>query len=245
MKAIIIAILATAFLAPFCAVAASERDLDMTNAIAESYTYEAAGDLASSIQSLLNLSVKGSNTYFVQLRLGWLYYSSQEWKRSELCYDRACQLAPDAIEPLLGIMLPLQAKGDFDRAIKAGLAVIKKDPCNYTALSRMAWMHYSWKEYQQAAGLYRKLAELYPTDTEMLLGLGYSCLLQGDKRNAASCFRQVLLLAPNSERALAGITSTEATAEKSTSTHNDSILPTPPKGHAGGGPGGGGGGRVR
>ena len=92
--------------------AVSGRDLDMTNGIHESYACETAGDLASAIQSLQDMGTRGSNTCVVQLRLGWLYYCTQEWKRSEACYERACQLAPEAIEPLLGMMLPLQAKGD-------------------------------------------------------------------------------------------------------------------------------------
>ena len=239
MKSPIIALLTAAWLAPFFAVAMSERDLDLTNGIYESYAYESAGDLSSAIQSLQDLGTRGSNTYIVELRLGWLYCSSQEWKRSEACYEHACKLAPEAIEPLLGMMRPLQAMGDVDRAMKLGQLVVKKDPCNYTALSRMAWMKYSRKEYQEAATLYRKLVELYPTDTEMLMGLGYSYLLQGEKKNAISCFRQVLLLSPNNERALSGIASAEAKVESSN--NGGSVPRRPPGGGGGGGKGGGGG----
>jgi tetratricopeptide (TPR) repeat protein len=223
-------------------ISVREKDLDLTNGLYASYSAATAGDTDLAISSLTGLGPAGSSSYFVQLRLGWLYYGSQEWQKSELCYERASQLAPEAIEPLLGLMLPLQASGNLDHAMKIGEAVVRKDSCNYTALSRMAWIQYSKKEYVHAVMLYQKLVDLYPTDTEMLLGLGYALLFKGEEKNAASCFRQVLLLSPDNERALSGLASAEAPKDTSAAgsgvpKHVPGNAPKHPP--AGGGGGGG------
>ncbi|MBI5884422.1 MAG: hypothetical protein HZB91_15105 [Elusimicrobia bacterium] len=167
-----------------------------------SYGLEARRDLRGAIRAIEDL---GEDDYLVELRLGWLNYRNEAYKTSADHYSRAARLALDAVEPLLGMMLPLQAAGLIDAALRAGNSALKLDPCNYTALSRMAGIRYSRKEYDLAASLYRRLTRLYPTDTEMLLGLGWSLKLHGDKAAGSAVFRKVLVLSPGNPRALAGL----------------------------------------
>ncbi|MFA6315922.1 MAG: tetratricopeptide repeat protein [Elusimicrobiota bacterium] len=177
-------------------------DDDRPAQFARSYGLEARRDLRGAIRAIEGL---GDDDYLVQLRLGWLHYRNEAFKTSADCYARASRLAPGAVEPFLGMMLPLQAAGFIDAALQAGKSALKLDPGNYTAISRMASIQYSRQDYDQAASLYKRLVRLYPTDSEMLLGLGWSLRLGGDKSGAAAVFRDVLVLSPDNPRALAGL----------------------------------------
>lgn len=180
--------------------ASAEGDVTAVRAaqFAASYKQEAAGEMSAAARSLEALK---ADDYFVHLRLGWLHYRGETWNDSAAHYRKAARLAPRAVEPLLGLMLPLQAAGRFDEAMGAGQSVLRLDPGNYTALSRMAWMRYSRKDYKKAASLYTRLVERYPADVEMLLGLGWSLKLDGRTKEASQIFQRVLLLSPGNPRA--------------------------------------------
>ena len=109
-----------------------------------SYGLEARRDLRGAIRAIEDLE---EDDYLVELRLGWLNYRNEAFKTSADHYSRAARLALGAVEPLLGMMLPLQAAGLIDAALQAGNSALRLDPCNYTALSRMAGIHYSRKDY--------------------------------------------------------------------------------------------------
>lgn len=177
-------------------------DAERQERFAASYGQESRRDFRGAIRSIEAL---GEDDYLVQLRLGWLNYRNEAFKTSADFYARASRIKPDAVEPLLGMMLPLQAAGLIDAAIEAGNSVLEIDPGNYTALSRMAAIRYSRKDFGRAAALYRRLTRLYPTDLEMLLGLGWSLKLRGEKTAAAAVFRDVLVLSPQNPRALDGL----------------------------------------
>ena len=69
----------------------------------------------------------------------------------------------------------------------------------------MAWIQYCQRDYRRAAAYYRQLVALYPSDTEMLLGLGFSLKFMGQASEAAACFNKVLLLSPDNTRAYEGL----------------------------------------
>ncbi len=175
----------------------------LADAFSVSYQAEAQGNYQAAIKPL---RAQGAGSSYVgQVRLGWLNYRAKDWQQSITWYHKASRQAPRAIEPLLGMMLAQQGAGETYEAIETGQAVLQKDPHNYTAISRTAWLLYQRREYVQAAAMYRKLVDLYPTDTEMLLGLGYSLKLAGNKEESAQCFTTVLLLSPSNARALEGL----------------------------------------
>jgi tetratricopeptide (TPR) repeat protein len=184
-----------------------------TNALAAalktSYAAEATANYPAAIKPLADLGAAGNASYIVQLRLGWLNYCATNLTESITHYGKASRLVPFAVEPLVGMMTAQQADGKTDDALRTGQVALREDPGNYTVLSRMAWLFYSKKDYRQAATIYRKVINLYPSDTEMLLGLGYSLQLAGDTAAAAEQFRTVLLLSPGNARATAGLAAGE------------------------------------
>ncbi|MEI7947468.1 MAG: tetratricopeptide repeat protein [bacterium] len=174
-------------------------------ALKASYASEAKSDYQAAIKALTALGSSASSSYIAQLRLGWLNYCATEYQQSATYYKKAVQLAPLAIEPLLGQMLAQQLAANTDEAMRTGNAILRRDPNNYTATSRLAWLFCVKRDYKQAAILYRKLVGLYPTDTEMLLGLGYALKYSGEKKDADKQFNMVLLLSPDNARALEGL----------------------------------------
>jgi tetratricopeptide (TPR) repeat protein len=175
-------------------------------AIKASYTAEATADYQAAIKALTSVGASANSSYIAQLRLGWLNYCAKEYQQSAAYYKKAVQLAPLAIEPLLGQMLAQQLSENTEEAMRTGNAILRRDPNNYTATSRLAWMYYVKRDYKQSAILYRKLVGLYPTDTEMLLGLGFALKYAGEKKDADKQFNTVLLLSPDNARALEGLT---------------------------------------
>jgi len=202
MKKTLLGIITPLLLLAACA-ASHAQESALAAALKASYEAEANGDYSAAIKALAIPNAAGA--YIAQLRLGWLGYCAKDWTESITRYKQAAQLAPFAIEPLLGLMLPQQAAGKNDDAIHTAQTILRQDPNNYTALSRTAWLLYLRRDYKQAAITYRKLVNLYPTDTEMLLGLGFALKFAGERKEAAQYFNTVLLLSPNNSRALEGL----------------------------------------
>jgi tetratricopeptide (TPR) repeat protein len=174
-------------------------------ALNTSYTAEAKGDYPAAIKALTSVGSSANSSYIAQLRLGWLNVCAKEYSQSVTYYKKAVQLAPLAIEPLLGQMLAQQLSENTEEAMRTGNAILRRDPNNYTATSRLAWIYYVKRDYKQSIILYRKLVGLYPSDTEMLLGLGFALKYSGEKKEADKQFNTVLLLSPNNTRALEGL----------------------------------------
>jgi tetratricopeptide (TPR) repeat protein len=189
----------------FSATCAFGQGASAGGALQDSYDAEKNQDYPGAIKPLEKLGAEGSANYIVQLRLGWLHYCAKNWSESIAYYGRASQLSPQSVEPLLGLMLPQMAAGKNDDALRTAQTIIREDPGNYTAISRMAWLLYSRKDYSAAVSAYRKLVTFYPTDTEMLLGLGWALRLSGHASEAAKQFQTVLLLSPGNTRALEGL----------------------------------------
>lgn len=202
MKMTMSKIIPLLLLSAACAVAQNQNS-SLADALKTSYEAEAKGDYKAAIQPLVLPAA--ATSYIAQLRLGWLCYCNKEWSESIAHYSQAIQLSPFAIEPLLGLMLPQMAAGKNDDAQRTAQSALRLDPNNYTALSRSAWLTFSRQDYRAAAATYRKLTALYPTDTEMLLGLGWSLKWSGNVTEAAQQFRTVLLLSPGNTRALQGL----------------------------------------
>jgi Flp pilus assembly protein TadD len=94
---------------------------------------------------------------------------------------------------------------DYKAAASVGFEIVRRDPLNYLANSRLAWSLFNLKQFDKSAEVYAKLVDLYPTDSEMLLGLGYAQLRAGAHQAAQQTFRRVLTMLPGNKRALAGL----------------------------------------
>lgn len=193
---------------------------DLQKALDSSYTLEAGRDISGAISAIKTMKpADQDDSYLVNYRLGWLHYSAglasealnhaeslKYYEQSVGYYGEAVKLRPGSVEALLAMVQPLDKAGKTSEIIKTYDSVLDNDSQNLTALKWLAFINYSTKkDYKKAAGYYERVLKLYPTDVEMLLGLGYSYKMDGKKADAGKIFNYVLRLSPTNVRASAGL----------------------------------------
>lgn len=173
--------------------------------LVDSYTAEGAKNYVKTLEIMEKLSKENGNDYFVQLRTGWIALIKGEYSKSSAYYQKAILLAPNAIEPRLGQIRALLALGQYKQVDVACKTVLKLDSKNYIARSTLAYSSYTAGNYKEAEKYYASVAADYPTDTEMLIGLGWSQLKQGNKDKARDTFTNVQKILPSDERISSGL----------------------------------------
>ena len=96
-------------------VTASKGESPTRPAVQRSVEYERASDYAKAIATLQEQLATHPKHYTSNLRLGWLYYLSGDYRQAVKYYDAAIQLTPQAVEPKLGRLLPLLAAAQVRR----------------------------------------------------------------------------------------------------------------------------------
>ncbi len=83
--------------------------------------------------------------------------------------------------------------------------IIKNDPNNYIANSRIAYILYSQGKYGEAKATYFKVLQLYPSDIDMKLGLAWTYVKMGYTKKASAWFHDVLKVRRTNVNALEGM----------------------------------------
>ncbi len=162
----------------------------------KSFELEKKQQYAKAIKALMPIYKIYPNTYTVNLRLGWLYYLRKNYKNSEYHYQKASNAIPTAIEPLLGLTLPLLAEEKWKEAEQICYRILKKDFYNYYGNLRLCFALRMQKKYQLAETIARKMLTLYPTDLLFLRELGLNLYLSNKKKEAYRIFQNILILSP-------------------------------------------------
>lgn len=170
-----------------------------------SFSHENRGNYAEALNSVLRILRIDHRNYTAMLRAGWLGYLKGDYKNSVGYYRKAVLLAPKAIEPRLGLMLPLMASKEWDAAGVVARHILKFDEKNYLAKSRLAFIFFSQGRYGEAQKQYQKIISWYPADIDMKIGLGWTLLRMGNKKKAAEIFRDVLTVRKNNISARDGM----------------------------------------
>ncbi len=171
----------------------------------ESYDQEALGHNQEALAALDRLSPAGNGSYVALLRRGWLQYRLGKNGLAADAYTKAIGLAPKAIEPRLGILLPLLADKQWSAVEMHARDVLKVDPRNYLATLRLAFALYNEGKLVESQSLYQKLVDAYPSDTEARSGLGWALLKLGKTKEAAAVFRALLDFSPKNVLAQQGL----------------------------------------
>lgn len=193
-------------LQPASSAAAGEKD-PIGQLFSASFGHEAQGQTDKALSAVLKVLKKRPQHYIAHLRAGWLYYHKGRYDDSVQHYQSAMRLAPGALEPKLGLMLPLMAAKRWPEAEKIGEEILQKAPYQYTALSRMAYVAFLQGRYTEAESRYKKVLADYPSDVEMMLGLGWTYARQGRKKEAKGMFGEVLSIRPDNVSAKSGLSS--------------------------------------
>jgi tetratricopeptide (TPR) repeat protein len=170
-----------------------------------SYEAETAGNIDKSINKILQILRIDPNHYVGLYRLGWLYYLKGAYDDSIGTYERAAALRHGSIEAELASMLPLIASKQWKKNEEIAFSILKKCKLNYLARSRLAYAYYLQSRYKEAETQYRQVLKIYPSDTEMALGLAWSLLKEGRVKDARPIFEKVLSIVPSSLNARSGL----------------------------------------
>lgn len=168
----------------------------------KAYNLENEGKYTEAIASLANVKTNKTYEYFVNLRLGWLNYLAGQQVESQNRYESAVKLAPRAVEPLVGLLLPLLAQEKFTDAEQIARQAVQLDSLNYFARLRLGYALRKQQKFAEAEKSNDLLLRRYPGDVTMLLEQALT--LEGLHRpdEALRLFRRVQLLAPENPIAL-------------------------------------------
>ncbi|MBL7979779.1 MAG: tetratricopeptide repeat protein [Bacteroidetes Order II. Incertae sedis bacterium] len=175
---------------------------DVQQAFKSSYTAENNKDYASAITSLRRVY---SNTYEMNLRLGWLYYLDGKYQESISYYEKCIQQMPMSIEARLGYVQPAYALEKWNDMLNQYLAILQIDPNHSKANYQTGVAYYYRKDYPRAEKYLQKVLNMYPFDYYSLLMLGWTKFNLGKRNEAKVLFNKVLLYAPDDTSAKEGL----------------------------------------
>lgn len=170
-----------------------------------SFRYETRGNYAAALNSVLQILRKEKNNYTATLRAGWLSYKRGRYLDAISYYRAAIKLAPAAIEPHLGLTLPLMAARQWLEVERSLKWIIRNDPKSYTANTRLAYTYFLLGKYGLALKYYAAVLKWYPSDIVMKLGLAWTYYRMGKSSMAARHFRDVLNVRKYNTNALSGL----------------------------------------
>lgn len=180
-------------------------DAQIAELYRQSYALEANRDYAGALAKTREIKSKTSGSYFAAVRLGWVAYLAGDYTASEAAYREAAASAPKAVEPRIGMTLPLLAAKKWRELERACRDVMTLDPNHGVARARLAHAQYSVGNYPDSAATYRKLVEEYPAELDHQTGLGWCLLRMGRKAEARQVFAGVLAVSPDNSSAKAGM----------------------------------------
>jgi protein O-GlcNAc transferase len=170
-----------------------------------SYAAEGRGDALAALHWMEEIARLGDAGYVLHLRRGWLLHLARRPAESAAAYEKAIELEPKAAEARLGAMVPLMGQRRWKEAEQQGLDVLTICPGDFTAQSRVAFIHYTQGFFEKAEAGYRRTLAAYPGSVEMRAGLAWSLLKQRRIPEARAEFEKVLRVAPDHPSANEGL----------------------------------------
>jgi tetratricopeptide (TPR) repeat protein len=180
--------------------------VDVGDLFRKSYRAEAENRPAESLDVMRTIRDRAGDSYFVHVRTGWVAYLAGRYAESEEAYRRAMAAQPKAIEPKLGLTLPLLAGKKWRELARVSKDVISLDPKSNVARARLAHAYYSLGNYPDAGTVYRSLMADYPAELDHQTGLGWSLAKMGRIKEAKQLFTSVLAVSPDNPNAKQGMT---------------------------------------
>jgi tetratricopeptide (TPR) repeat protein len=191
-------------LAVFGAAAAEPGDaVATTNA---SILFEAQENYGEALRQMEAALEMQEDDYFVNLRLGWLYYLNEDFNLSEKHYRRALTLADNqSVEALLALSLPLAARNEWVQVENTYQKVLELDPQNLTANLRLGQIYLNRDDAGRARDYLRTALDYYPASYEANLSAGWAYHALGKKQEAAEYFLRSLMMSPADSSATRGL----------------------------------------
>jgi len=185
------------------ACAMAQNPAALQTAFNKSYESEQAGNYSQAISELK--AVYKSDSYIMNVRLGWLCYLAKQYTESVTYYDKSISLKPYAIEARFGCVKPLSALENWEKVKLHYSEILKIDPQNTVANYWLGVIYYNRKDYVNATKLFEKVVNLFPLDYDSVIMLAWSKLSSGKSADARVLFNQALILRPDDSSALSGL----------------------------------------
>ncbi len=181
----------------------AQDESKIIKAFEESYSLETKGEYAKSIEKIK--SVFDSESYEMNLRLGWLHYKLGRFTESMTYYQKAMDLMPYSEEAKFGMINPATALGKWEQVINLYNKILEISPKNTSANYYLGTIYYGKKEYQKSYDYFKVVVDLYPFSYDGLLMFAWSNLQLGKMREAKVLFNKVLMISPNDSSATEGL----------------------------------------
>lgn len=109
----------------------------------------------------------------IALQMGIIYYEQEKWNLAQKTLEQATQL-DDSYAPVNNLLAYVYArtKQHYERATQLITQALAKDPRNPHFLDTQAYLLYKQEKYDEALALFKKAAQLAPTDYTALCHLG-------------------------------------------------------------------------
>ncbi|MFT4545759.1 MAG: tetratricopeptide (TPR) repeat protein [Bacteroidia bacterium] len=198
MKSIISIVLSVLF-----SLSVIAQSTDLQKAFKSSYEKEATSDFTGAIKNLK--SVYSETSYAINLRLGWLHYSAGLFTESMAYYTKAIDLMPASVEAKFGFVYPAASVGNWNQVQKQYENILRIDAKNSQAHYRLGLIFYGREEFDKALQYFQVGFNLYPFDYDFNLMMAWTSLKMGKMREAKVLFNKVLLLSPDDESAIEGL----------------------------------------
>ncbi len=184
----------------------SQQNDVIVRAFNNSINFALKGNYQKAIDELINIYKDHANNYLVNLRLGYLYYLQKNYDESIKYYQKAIDLTREkAVEPFLGLTLPLAAKEKWNDVERIYGKVLSIDTNNYTANLRLGQIYFNRKEYSKSEKFLLKSYEQYPSEYEPNLYLGWTYFYLNKKSEAKKHFINALMVSENDKSAQEGL----------------------------------------
>ena len=180
----------------------SQNYEEQIKAFRQSYIFEASGNYTSAIDELQKIYL--SNSYEINLRLGYICYLSGRYTESITYYSRAVDLMPYSIEARFGFALPAAAIGNYSQVLKQYEKILEISPNNSLANYRLGMIYYEKQDYGNAEKYFEKVVNLYPFDYDGLTMLAWTKLKLAKSRESKVLFSKAILNNPDGKSALEG-----------------------------------------
>jgi len=196
-------IIVSLFLLLMLNTASAQNKVSLPKAFAESYAYEQKYEYLKAIESIKK--VYKTDSYEMNLRLGWLYYQAKNYKESLNYYNKAIMILPLSIEAKLGYAFPAYAMGNKELVIKKYKEILAIDPNNYYGNYRLGSLYFERQDYQEANRHFDKLINLYPFDYDVMIMSAWTYFRLNKLREAKVLFNKALLNRPDDVSASEGL----------------------------------------
>ncbi len=155
------------------------------------------GRYNDAIKALTVLYLNTPKAYFVNLKLGYLYYLNYQYANARHHYHLAHETHPKAYAPFLGLMNVALAQKDYQQVERYGFELLKQDLNNYYGNLKLIYALIEQNKTTLAQTMLTKMLTFYPEEVAFLELQALLYLKKQHTSGAKSVYETILMLDPN------------------------------------------------